>query len=118
MKSFALIFLCLSLFSKLTFGSTCPDLSGKFLCPPWKTQPEYILYVAQINVGETVVYSHFYSFAETLYLTRASVQGAGEGDGVCEDNKLIISKTENVIGENGNYQAFVNGKKVIECKRL
>lgn len=118
MKSFALIifsFLCLS---KQVLASSCPDLRGKFLCPPWGTQPEYILYVNQVTAGSISVYSHFFSFAGTLELTRASYDGAGEVDGVCEDNKLIISKTENLIGENGNYQAFVSGRKVIECKRI
>ncbi len=97
----------------------CPDLAGKFLCPAWRTQPEYILYVSQSPFPGGVAYSHFFSFAEILDVTIANETGTGLGvTGICRDKKMIIGQTENLIGSNGNYQAFVNGKKVIECTRI
>lgn len=97
----------------------CPDLAGKFLCPAWRTQPEYLLYVSQSPFPGGVAYSHFFSFAEILDVTIANETGTGIGvTGTCRDKKMIIGQTENLIGANGNYQAFVNGQKVIECARV
>lgn len=105
------------------FGSIsnaqCPNLSGQFLCPKYKDQPEYKLYVSQTKIPSGVAYSHFFSFAEILDITPANATGSGDGiKATCKDNKMIYKTTENFIGNNGNYQAAVNGKIVIECKRL
>jgi hypothetical protein len=106
-------------FLSLSTFAQCPDLTGHFLCPKYQSQPEYKLYVSQSEIPGGVAYSHFFSFAEILDVTPANPTGKGQGiKATCKDNKMIYRQTENYIAANDNYQASVNGKVVIECKRL
>jgi hypothetical protein len=96
----------------------CPNLSGLFQCPPYQTQPEYVLRVTQKDLGNGITqYTHYFTFADVTDVTTASPSGVGT-DGRCEGGKVLYGNTHNYVLENGNYAASRNGVQVIECSRF